>query len=110
MWLKHWQWHDWALKIAGARAKYGDDSEEAKRVIGEARQQMRWNLDNCTANQRHWQRVSRRVTHSNHYDSWTTREKYVTGRWEYDERQKKAIAYSAAQSAAAGLTARWHKE
>ena len=112
MWLMHSDYHRRALELAGARAKYGQDSPQAAEIVAEIRASMKWNLNFATDNQRYWQqRVSRRVLHGNHYDSWPMRERYVTCRpYVFALRNTKAEAYATAVADAAGLRSCWHRD
>ena len=76
--MLHREAKDYALRIAGARAKYGSDDARTLAVIEEARAWMRRNVAFHTSAQRKWQsRVSRNPLRGNYHDSWYARERYV---------------------------------
>ena len=75
---------DLALAIAGARAKYGEESSELDKARESLRQLIRWNLEWHTITQSKWRvNCSRRIARNNHHDSWAIREKYArcSGDW-----------------------------
>lgn len=63
------------------RAAKAEGHETYMLALGYALERRRQRLTYDTVTQRQWQtRVSRRPQRGNHHDSWSNREKYMTGR------------------------------
>lgn len=102
---------DYALKIAGARVKWGENDPRTQALIMDARLSIRDDLAYTTRIQRDWQaKASRRVQRNRFSDSWTAREKYMACNHGYrDWRTYLAALYAADVSQRNGFPTRWHK-
>lgn len=97
-----------ALRIAGARAKYGNEDPRTLAEIAAARAAIRDALRQATLWQRAWQaRVSPNPLRGNHHDSWEAREDYVRANATF--RRSIAAAYAESVRLSAGYPERWHR-
>lgn len=99
---------DHALRIAGARAKYGDDDARTLYEIALARAAIRSHLEWATKVQREWQAsASPNPLRNRFHDSWEAREDYVRANATFDRRI--ATDYAERVRIAAGYPKWWHR-
>lgn len=97
-----------ALRIAGARAKWGEDDPRTQYEIAVARAAIRDSLRQATLWQRQWQsKTSPSPLRNRFHDSWTARERYVRANPTFDTRI--AERYAREVATAAGYPQGWHR-